>query len=78
MRYVFSFVILLLTTFSLAADKPNIVLIVGDDMHLMTTPHEPKANPVLLQKLANPKYASWRTFLPHLVVGALATAGDAI
>jgi 5-methylcytosine-specific restriction endonuclease McrA len=47
-------------------------------MHLMTTPHEPKANPVLLQKLANPKYASWRTFLPHLVVSALATASEGI
>lgn len=37
------------------------------NMHLKTPPIEPKANPFLLQKLSNPKYASWRTFLPHLV-----------
>lgn len=37
-------------------------------MRLMTTPAEPKANPLLLQKLTNPKYACWRTFLPHLAV----------
>ena len=37
------------------------------NMHLKTPPIEPKANPLLLQKLTNPKYASWRTFLPHLL-----------
>jgi 5-methylcytosine-specific restriction endonuclease McrA len=37
-------------------------------MRLMTLPTEPTANPILLQKLRNPKYASWQTFLPHLVV----------
>lgn len=37
------------------------------NMHLKTPPVEPKANPLLLQKLTNPKYAAWRTFLPHLV-----------
>lgn len=45
-------------------------------MRLMSTPAEPKANPLLLQKLANPKYASWRTFLPHLVVPQRTPAGE--
>jgi len=33
-------------------------------MHLMTRPAEPKTNPILAMKLNNPKYQSWRTFLP--------------
>jgi 5-methylcytosine-specific restriction endonuclease McrA len=33
-------------------------------MRLMTRPAEPKTNPILAMKLNNPKYQSWRTFLP--------------
>jgi len=46
-------------------------------MHLMTKPIEPSANPLLLQKLNNPKYAAWQTWLPHLVVPQHASASDA-
>jgi 5-methylcytosine-specific restriction endonuclease McrA len=34
-------------------------------MQLRRTPTRPKHNPVLTLKLGNPKYASWKTFLPH-------------
>jgi 5-methylcytosine-specific restriction endonuclease McrA len=33
-------------------------------MRLMKMPIEPKTNPVLALKLKNPKYASWRSFVP--------------
>jgi 5-methylcytosine-specific restriction endonuclease McrA len=33
------------------------------DMKLRRHPQRPKRNPLLLMKLANPKYASWRTWL---------------
>ncbi|ADB17666.1 HNH endonuclease [Pirellula staleyi DSM 6068] len=33
-------------------------------MNLMTTPREPATNPLLNQKLSNPKYACWTPFLP--------------
>ncbi len=33
-------------------------------MRLMRKPRKPRRNPVLKQKLANPKYANWKTFLP--------------
>lgn len=48
------------------------------NMHLKTSPAEPKANPLLLQKLTNPKYASWRTFLPHLISHAPAHASSEV
>ncbi len=33
-------------------------------MHLSVQPAEPKLNPILAMKLNNPKYQSWRSFLP--------------
>ena len=33
-------------------------------MKLMKTPRKPRHNPMLAIKMQNPKYASWRTFLP--------------
>ena len=33
-------------------------------MHLMTHPTEPRNNPLLTMKLSNPKYESWKSFLP--------------
>ncbi len=41
-------------------------------MRLMRRPERPKRNPVLLLKLGNPKYASWRTWLEGVLwdVGA--------
>jgi 5-methylcytosine-specific restriction endonuclease McrA len=33
-------------------------------MKLRTEPHRPKQNPILIGKLNNPKYESWKTFLP--------------
>jgi 5-methylcytosine-specific restriction endonuclease McrA len=35
-------------------------------MRLLRTPAAPQHNPWLAVKLRNPRYASWRTFLPHL------------
>jgi len=34
-------------------------------MHLLKHPARPTHNPMLAMKLSNPKYASWRTFLPN-------------
>jgi 5-methylcytosine-specific restriction endonuclease McrA len=34
-------------------------------MKLMTQPGRPKHNPILALKLGNPKYESWKTFLPR-------------
>jgi 5-methylcytosine-specific restriction endonuclease McrA len=34
-------------------------------MRLLTTPREPKINPLLAMKLNNPKYQSWRSFVPQ-------------
>ena len=34
-------------------------------MRLLREPRRPKHNPLLTLKLDNPKYASWRSFLPH-------------
>jgi 5-methylcytosine-specific restriction endonuclease McrA len=34
-------------------------------MNLMSNPSRPKNNPVLALKLGNPKYESWKTFLPR-------------
>jgi 5-methylcytosine-specific restriction endonuclease McrA len=33
-------------------------------MRLIRAPVKPRHNPLLSMKLSNPKYASWRTFLP--------------
>lgn len=34
-------------------------------MDLLKTPSRPTHNPLLAMKLSNPKYSSWRTFLPN-------------
>ncbi len=34
-------------------------------MQLMRPPSKPRHNPMLAMKMQNPKYASWRTFLPN-------------
>lgn len=34
-------------------------------MQLMRPPRRPKHNPLLIAKLSNPKYESWRNFLPQ-------------
>jgi 5-methylcytosine-specific restriction endonuclease McrA len=34
-------------------------------MKLIRKPKQPRFNPILAQSLANPKYASWKSFLPH-------------
>lgn len=41
-------------------------------MKLLKRPTSPQHHPLLLAKLRNPKYASWRSFLPHLAGEATA------
>jgi hypothetical protein len=33
-------------------------------MNLRTAPERPSQNPIMIVKLSNPKYESWKTFLP--------------
>ena len=43
-------------------------------MKLMTKPIKPKFSPLLTRKLNNPKYESWRLFLPRILTSSVDVA----